>query len=50
MSEPKHSTLWLSLQLFRLWALGWRQVPGYTVAEKSRDGDVYIAVQMTREK
>lgn len=44
---PKHSTLWLARQLFRLWLRGYKQVPGYTVCERERSGDVYIAVQLT---
>jgi len=42
----KHNTGWLALSLFRLWLKGWRQVPGYTVAERQADGDVYFAVQL----
>lgn len=46
MSHQKHNTGWLALSLFRLWISGWRQVPGYTVAERQADGDVYFAVQL----
>lgn len=46
---PKHNTGWLALQLFRLWITGWKQVPGYTVADRDSGGDIYIAVQLTRD-
>ena len=44
--ERKHSTAWLAYTLFRLWLAGWRQVPGYTVCERERSGDIYIAVTL----
>jgi hypothetical protein len=45
--RKKHNTLWLAFVLFRLWLNGWRQVPGYTVAEMEKDGDFYLAVQLS---
>lgn len=42
----KHNTGRLALSLLCLWLKGWRQVPGYTVAERQADGDVYFAVQL----
>lgn len=48
MHEPKHNTLWLALQLVRLWLRGWAQVPGYTVCRTETCGDVYIAVQLEK--
>lgn len=45
---PKHSTIWLAFQLLRLAMSGWKQVPGYTVAQRESCGDIYIAVQLTR--
>lgn len=48
MKEPKHSTFWLGWQLIKLSFRGWRQVPGYTVAERDSTGDLYFAVQLTR--
>ncbi|WP_156387367.1 hypothetical protein [Devosia sp. Root105] len=43
----KHHTLWLAFQLVRLHWAGWRQVPGYTVAE-NRDGEIYVAVSLAK--
>jgi hypothetical protein len=43
---PKHSTLWLAAQLFRLWCRGYQQVPGYTVAERTLEGNIYFAVEL----
>lgn len=48
MRHPKHSTLWIALQLIRLACQGWTQRPGYTVAATEENGDIYIAVQLTR--
>lgn len=29
---------------------GYRPVPGFTVCEREENGDLYVAVQMTKEK
>lgn len=47
MRKHKHNTLWLAMQIIRLHFAGWRQVPGYTVAEGD-DGRVYFAVELSR--
>lgn len=42
----KHSTVALARLLLALAYRGYKQVPGYTVAEQESNGDVYIAVQL----
>jgi hypothetical protein len=49
MTSHAPSTLRLAFTLIKLWLTGWRQVPGYTVAETERSGDIYIAMQLERD-
>lgn len=40
----------LSKALMWAWWNGYRPVPGYTVCEREENGDLYLAVQMTKRR
>lgn len=40
----------LAKALMWAWWNGYRPVPGYTVCAREANGDLYLAVQMTKDK
>ena len=52
ISAARNPAILLKLSRALLWAWwnGYRPVPGYTVCEREENGDLYLAVQMTKEK
>ncbi len=44
--KPRVSTARLGWALILLHLRGWRQRPGYTVAEREQDGSLYIAIHL----
>lgn len=50
MANAGPTVIWnLVSSLIWAWWRGYRPVPGYTVCEKEPNGDLYIAIQMTKD-